>query len=101
MVNVLSMGQIYEFLLYGALISASIFFVLFGVANVVKMINQASAENVDPKVDPKVDDCRWLTVWLPILSKIALVVLEAFAYSYIMFVLIATLTVMGWFPFGV
>lgn len=87
MVNVLSMGQIYEFLLYGCLISASIFFVLFGVANVVRKVNQSS----------EVDGSRWLTL----VTKVVVVVLEAFAYSFIMLVLISTLTVNGWFPFGV
>lgn len=87
MVNVLTMGQIFEFLLYGCLISASIFFVLFGVANVVRMVNQSS----------EVDGSRWLTL----VTKVVVVVLEAFAYSFIMLVLISTLTVNGWFPFGV
>lgn len=92
MVNVLTMGQIYEFLLYGCLISASIFFVLFGVSNVVRMVT-ASTENVDER--------RWLTALLTICTKVVVVAVEAFAYSFIMFVLISTLTVMGWFPFGV
>lgn len=91
MVNVLTMGQIYEFLLYGCLISVSIFFVLYGVANVVKLVNH----------DSKVDGCRWLTVLLTIFTKIVVVAVDAFTYSFIMFVLMATLTVMGWFPFGV
>lgn len=91
MVNVLTMGQIYEFLLYGCLISVSIFFVLYGVANVVKMVNH----------DSKVDDCRWLTVLLTICTKIVVIAVDAFTYSFIMFVLMATLTVMGWFPIGV
>lgn len=91
MVNVLTMGQIYEFLLYGCLISASIFFVLFGVSNVVKAVTPTE----------KVDDCHWLTVCLSVVTKVVVVAVQAFAYSFIMFVLISTLTVMGWFPFGV
>lgn len=88
MVNVLTMGQIFEFLLYGCLISASIFFVLFGVANVFRLVNQTA---------DKVVEHRWLTL----VTKVVVVVLEAFAYSFVMLVLISTLTVNGWFPFGV
>ena len=91
MVSVVSMGAIFDVLLYGVLISATVYFSIFGVLYVLDLLDSSDVSEGGTVYK--------LTVWyraLKFLGSVASVFTQAFAYTLIVMCLISTAVTLGW-----